>query len=102
MEGEASNSDRQQHKRSRQKRSSESLSYEHSVENLSKEGKDTLRIVNQNLRRSPLNTIQYTSSVVFDNTSPAYDWLPSGWIAEERVKSHGRLYRVWFLLIYFM
>lgn len=92
--GERSNGGRWRQKR--QRRASLGISYERSVENLSRGGRETLEMVNQN-RPKPLNTIPGTSSVVFDNTSRQYDWLRSGWLVEERRMLSNRLYRVIFV-----
>ncbi|AED91946.1 hypothetical protein AtNW77_Chr5g0097331 [Arabidopsis thaliana] len=93
MEAESSSSGHRRQKRPRQKRSSDVISYESSVANLSREGKETLMIVS---RRRQLNKIPNTSSTVFDNTCPRYNWLRSGWIAEERLKVYDRLYRYFY------
>lgn len=98
MEAESTSSGHRRQKRPRQRRSSEVISYENSVANLSKEGKETLMIVS---RRRQLNKIPNTSCTVFDNTCPRYNWLRSGWIAEERLKPHDRLYRVIILFFSF-
>lgn len=89
--GESSVSGQRRQKRPRQTRVSDGISYESSVANLSREGRETLMVVN---RKRLLNTIPDASCAVFDNTCPRYKWLRSGWIAEERLKSHNRLYRV--------
>lgn len=83
-------------KRQWQRRVSVEMSFEKSVDNLSRAGRETLVLVNRK-RRKLLNTIPYTSCTIFDNTCPQYCWLRFGWIAEERCKLSGRLYRVIFL-----
>ncbi|VVB02326.1 unnamed protein product [Arabis nemorensis] len=76
-----------------QRRASVGMSFEKSVDNLSRAGRETLVLVNRK-RRKLLNTIPYTLSNIFDNTCPQYCWLRFGWIAEERRKLSGRLYRL--------
>src|SRR5690606_37031829 len=85
------------------KRKTEGLRYEQSVGELSKEGRKTFLVVEKK-RKKPLNTIDGTSSAVFDNTCPQYNWLYDGWLVEERrIIMSGRLYRVMFSLhLYFM
>ncbi|XP_010419992.1 PREDICTED: uncharacterized protein LOC104705644 [Camelina sativa] len=83
----------QQEKRSRQRRATKGIDYESSVANLSREGRETLTVVNH---RKRLNTIPGTSCSVFDHTCPRYRWLHPGWIVEERIMSHDRLYRYYY------
>ncbi|CAN8236523.1 unnamed protein product [Cochlearia groenlandica] len=99
MEGEEArsniNNELRPRRQKRQRRMSETISYEQSIENLSSEGKETLLLVNRKHRR-PINTIPNTVSSVFDNTSLPYRWLRSGWIAEERRMLTNRLYRYFY------
>ncbi|ESQ41336.1 hypothetical protein EUTSA_v10015565mg [Eutrema salsugineum] len=89
--GEGSNSERR-----RQARRSGAMSYEGSVMDLSREGRKTHLLLNQT-RVRPLNSIPGTYSTVFDNTSPPYNWLRLGWLAEERrMLATGRLYRYFY------
>lgn len=95
MGDRASSSRQKQPRCPRQNKKSNKISYETSVSNLSRNGKITVSLVNQKSKQRPLNTIPGTSCAVFDNTWPAYNWLRSGWIVEERVmQGNGRLYRV--------
>ncbi|KAL1188531.1 hypothetical protein V5N11_005957 [Cardamine amara subsp. amara] len=95
MEGETSRSGQQPQKRPKQRRASTGISYENSVMNLSMEGRETLRVKTRKSKRS-LNSIPGNSCAVFDNAWPDYNWLQTGWIVEERVKPHNRLYRYYY------
>ncbi|CAH8358566.1 unnamed protein product [Eruca vesicaria subsp. sativa] len=93
--GEGSSSPRGRPKRSHI-RKTEVISYEKSVVQLSKEGRQTHLVVDR-ARKTPLNTHGRSYSTVFDNTSPQYNWLRSGWIVEERrIMLTGRLYRYYY------
>ncbi|VVA97313.1 unnamed protein product [Arabis nemorensis] len=91
--GEGSKSGHRSQKRL--SRGSVRISLMESVDNLSEEGIKTLRTVNRK-RPKPLGEIPFTSSAIFDNTCPRYDWLCSGWIVEERSKLSDRLYRYYY------
>ena len=91
-EGEGSSS-RGRPKRA-QIRKTEVISYEKSVTQLSRGGRQTHLVVDR-ARKTPLNTHSRSYSTVFDKTSPQYNWLRDGWLVEERrIMLTGRLYRV--------
>ncbi|KAF2599366.1 hypothetical protein F2Q68_00007310 [Brassica cretica] len=93
-EGEGSSS-RGRPKRA-QIRKTEVISYEKSVTQLSREGRQTHLVVDR-ARKTPLNTHSRSYSTVFDNTSPQYNWLRDGWLVEERrIMLTGRLYRYYY------
>ncbi|XP_010492163.1 PREDICTED: uncharacterized protein LOC104769607 [Camelina sativa] len=83
----------QQEKRPRQRRALKGIDYETSIANLSREGRETLMVVN---RKKRLNTIPGTHCSVFDHSCPRYRWLHPGWIVEERIMPHQRLYRYYY------
>ncbi|KAJ4912015.1 Uncharacterized protein Rs2_06636 [Raphanus sativus] len=77
-------------------RKTEVISYEKSVVQLSREGRQTHLVVDR-ARKTPLNTRGRSYSTVFDNTSPQYNWLRDGWLVEERrIMLTGRLYRYYY------
>ncbi|KAJ0229516.1 Uncharacterized protein HA466_0315410 [Hirschfeldia incana] len=93
--GEGSSSSRGRPKRSHI-RKTEVISYEKSVVQLSREGRQTHLVV-ERARKTPLNTRGRSYSTVFDNTSPQYNWLRNGWLVEERrIMLTGRLYRYYY------
>ncbi|CAA7031467.1 unnamed protein product [Microthlaspi erraticum] len=70
--------------------------YQHSVNQLSPEGKRTHMIINSTRKRM-LNTKIGTYCTVYDNTAAPYTWLRPGWLVEERCMIHsGRLYRYYY------
>ncbi|KAF3504968.1 hypothetical protein F2Q69_00044919 [Brassica cretica] len=103
MEMGAGSSSRARPKRKKGIKKTEVISYEQSVVQLSKEGRNTYMIVEKK-RKRPMNTIHGAYSAVFDNTYPQYNWLYNGWLVEERrIMLSGRLYRVMFSFdLYFM
>ncbi|KAL1188949.1 hypothetical protein V5N11_003757 [Cardamine amara subsp. amara] len=97
MADKASSSRPKRNRCPRQSKIAKMISYEDSVKNLSKRGKETLKIVNRKTNQRALNTIPGTCSAVFDNTWPSCKWLRPGWIVEERMMVPSeRLYRYYY------
>ncbi|EOA23022.1 hypothetical protein CARUB_v10003785mg [Capsella rubella] len=93
ISGEPSQVSGKREKRPRQRKAPKGIDFESSVANLSREGRETLMVVN---RKKRLNTIPGNTCSVFDHTCPRYKWLHPGWICEERVKPSHRLYRYFY------
>ncbi|VVA97312.1 unnamed protein product [Arabis nemorensis] len=85
----------QKPKRQLQKRASRGITFERSVENLSRAGRETLALMNRT-RQILLNSIPHNLCAVFDNSCLHYRWIRSGWLVEERQKLAGRLYRYYY------
>jgi len=61
---------------------------------LSEKTKETLSKIKRHSRPRAGN--EQTLCTIHDNTSPGYQWLLPGWVAEERHMLSGRVYRVFF------
>ncbi|KAJ9175720.1 hypothetical protein P3X46_014248 [Hevea brasiliensis] len=59
-----------------------------------KESPETLATLANIRNRGRRRLCPGSFSTFHDNTSQRYGWLVSGWLAEERIMNHGRVYRV--------
>ena len=67
---------------------------------LSEKTKETLSKIKRQCSR-PRAGNEQTLCTIHDNTSPGYEWLLPGWVAEERHMLSGRVYRVTFFFFFF-